>query len=156
MAQPNTISVVLDDASMVEIRAAIGVLKTKLAPHLKTLSVQDRKELPRLGDKTLAFVQKAKDYSGLHADLVPGYLDREAFDIDLEAFNRLRNLERDLTPVTEALADSIALSGSEAYQAALVFYNNVKAARKVNVGASAAVYDDLSSRFPGRNPATAL
>jgi len=38
---------------------------------------------------------------------------------------------------------------SEAYQAALLFYNNVKTAKKVNAGASASVFDDLSARFPG-------
>lgn len=149
MAQPNNISVVLNDATMVEVRQAIGVLKTRLLPHLKTLGVQDRKELPKLGDKTTAFVQKSFEYSGVHPDLTPGYLDRDAFRVDLEALQLLQGLERELAPVTEALADSIMLSGSEAYQAALLFYNNVKTAKKVNVGSSAAVYDDLSARFPG-------
>jgi hypothetical protein len=149
MAQPNTISVVLDDAQLTEVRQAIGVLRTKLVPLLKTLSPQDRKELPKLGDKTTEFVRKAYDYTGVHPDLVPGFLDREAFRIDLEALATLQNLERELTPVNDALADSIVLSGSEAYQAALLFYNNVKTAKKVNIGSSATVYDDLVARFPG-------
>lgn len=149
MAQPNSINVVLDDASLAEVRQAIGVLKTKLVPLLKTLSVQDRRELPKLGDKTMAFVQKSYEYTGVHPDLVPGYLDREAFRVDLAALQTLQGLERELAPVTEALADSIMLAGSEAYQASLLFYNNVKVAKKVNLGSAASVYEDLSARFPG-------
>jgi len=149
MAQPNTINVVLDDTSLAEVRQAIGVLKAKLLPVLKSLSVQDRKELPKLGDRSMVFVQKAYEYTGIHPDLVPGYLDRQAFRVDLECLQQLQSLDRELAPVVDALADSIVLAGSEAYQAALLFYGNLKGAKKVNVGASASVYDDLAARFPG-------
>jgi len=149
MAQPNNISVVLDDVTLTEVKAAIGVLRTKLVPVLKTLPDQDRKELPRLGDKTTEFVRKSFEYSGIHPDLVPGYVDRPAFKTDLDALAVLQNLERELAPVNLALSDSALLAGSEAYQAALLFYNNVKVAKKANQGAAASVYDDLSARFPG-------
>jgi len=149
MAQPNNISVVLDDATWTEVKAAIGVLRTKLVPALKTLSDQDRRELPKLGDKTTEFVRKAFEYTGIHPDLVPNFVDRAAFKTDLDALIALQNLERELAPVNDALADSSLMAGSEAYQAALLFYNNVKIAKKANLGSSATVYDDLSSRFPG-------
>jgi len=149
MAQPNNISVVLDDATLTEVKAAIGVLRTKLVPALKTLSDQDRRELPKLGDKTTEFVRKAYDYTSIHPDLVPGYLDRAAFKTDLDALGLLQSLERELAPVNNAVADSGLLAGSEAYQAALLFYNNVKVAKKVNLGSAATVYEDLSTRFPG-------
>lgn len=152
MAQPNQIHVVLDDATLTEVQKAIGVLRAKLVPVLKTLSTQDRKELPKLGDKTTEFVRKSYDYTGIHPDLVPGFLDRAAFKIDLDALVALQNLERELAPVTEALSDSILLAGSEAYQAALLFYGNVKAAKKINIGSAASVYDDLAARFPGGSP----
>jgi hypothetical protein len=149
MAQPNNISVVLDDATLTEVKAAIAVLRTKLVPYLKTLPAKDRHELPKLGDKTSEFVRKAYEYTGIHPDLVPGYLDRSEFKTDLDALVTLQNLERELAPVNDALGDSILLTGSEAYQAALLFYNSIKTAKKVNAGASASVYDDLSARFPG-------
>ena len=153
MAQPNTISVVLDDQTLAEVKQAIGVLRTKLVPLLKTLSLQDRKELPKLGDRTVEFVRKSYEYTGIHPDLVPAFVDREAFKVDLDALSALQSLERELAPVNAALEDSIVLAGSEAYQAALLFYGNVKTAKRLNIGASASVYDDLSVRFPG--PASA-
>jgi len=149
MAQPNTISVVLDDATLAEVMQAIKVLRTKLVPLLKILTPQDRQELPKLGDRTIEFVRKSYEYTGIHPDLVPGYLDRAEFKTDLDALVALQNLERALAPVNNALSDTILLSGSEAFQAALLFYNNVKTAKKVNIGSSLSVYDDLSARFPG-------
>jgi len=149
MAQPNNISVVLDDATLTEIRAAFAVLTKKLLPILKTLGEQDRKELPKIGERTMPFVEKSFEYVGRYADLVPAYLDVEAFRVDLQALKLLQTLERELAPIMDALADSIILVGSEAYQAALLFYNNLKLAIKINLGASATVYNDLSARFPG-------
>jgi len=39
------------------------------------------------------------------------------------------------------------VAGSEAYNAALVFYNSAKGASRVNVPGSEAVYNDLQQRF---------
>jgi hypothetical protein len=39
------------------------------------------------------------------------------------------------------------VAGSEAYNAALVFYNSVKGASRVNVPGSEAVYNNLQQRF---------
>ena len=80
---------------------------------------------------------------------MPAFLDLTAMAVDAKAVQQLRNLSQLLTPISDALNDSVTLSGSEAYQGALVFYANVKAAAKVHVPKAQTVYDDLSSRFPG-------
>jgi hypothetical protein len=149
MSQTNSIAVSIPDADLAEIRGAIGVLRAKLAPHLKSLTPQDRQELPKMGDKTLAFVQKAFEYGTLHAELAPGYLDFKALETDVKAVELLRELSMNLDPLNEALNDSLTLSGSEAYQGALLFYSNVKAAARAKASGAEAIYDDLSSRFPG-------
>jgi hypothetical protein len=41
------------------------------------------------------------------------------------------------------------LAGSEAYQAALVFYKSVKMAAAHDVPGAKAVYEELKTRFPG-------
>ena len=66
-----------------------------------------------------------------------------------QTVQQLRNLSQMLAPISDALDDSLMLSGSEAYQGALVFYSNVKSAAKVHVPKAQTVYDDLSTRFPG-------
>ena len=149
MAQQDLIAVNIPETDLAEINEAIDTLHSKLMPHLQTLSSQERIALPKMGDKTVAFVQKAMEYSQKNSDLVPSFLDLKALGIDVKAVHSLRELTQRLNPVTDALNDSLTLSGSEAYQGALVFYNNVKNAAKAKAPNAASIYDDLSARFPG-------
>ena len=118
-------------------------------PHLKTLNAQERIELPKMEDKTVAFVQKALEYGQQNKELVPNFLDLGAMATDAKTVQTLRELAQRLNPITEALNDSMTLSCSKAYQGALVFYSNVKNAAKVKAPNAGSIYDDLSSRFPG-------
>lgn len=148
-SQTNSIAVKIPDADLAEIRDAIGDFKAKHAPHLVSLSPQDRHELPKMGDKTVAFVQKAYEYGARNRELAPAYLDVEAMDLDVKAIGLLREFAQELEPLNEALGDSLTLSGSEAYQGALLFYGAVKAAAKAKAPKAETIYQDLSTRFPG-------
>lgn len=46
------------------------------------------------------------------------------------------------------LDDTMMLAGSEAYVAALAFYNAVKGVGRANVPGAALIYEDLRGRFP--------
>ncbi len=149
MPQQNQIAVRIPEAELEEIRSAIGLLERRLMPHLANLTPQDRQELPKMGDRTVAFVQKAYEYGRSNKELAPPFLDLEAMATDVAAVELLRGLARSLGPIHEALSDSLLLSGSEAYQAALLYYGSVKAAAKVRTPGASLIYDDLSTRFPG-------
>lgn len=56
MTQPNLVSLNISEADLSEIKASINTLRTKLLPHLKTLSPEERQELLKMGDKTVSFV----------------------------------------------------------------------------------------------------
>jgi len=150
MAQPDQISVNIPEADLTKIQSALSDLESLLHPYLRVLTHQERLELPKMGDKTVAFVQKALEYAQQNAELVPPYLDLEAFQIDVDAVETLHKVSRVLTPLAEALNDSIILSGSEAYQGGLVFYTAVKGAAKAKAPKAGSIYADLSARFPGR------
>ncbi len=149
MAQQDLIAVSIPEADLADIKAAIATLAKKLMPHLQTLTAQERQELPKMGDKTVAFVQKTLEYGQQNKDLVPSFLDLTALATDVKAVQGLRELAQGLNPITDALNDSMTLSGSEAYQGALVFYSNVKNAAKVKAPNAGTIYNDLSARFPG-------
>ena len=83
MARPNSAGVVLDDATLTEIKAAVGVLRTKLVPLLETLSAKDRHQLPKLGDRT------------------------SEFKTDLDALASLQALERELTLANDGSSASV-------------------------------------------------
>lgn len=152
MGSRDQIALSIPEAELASIREALARLNALLVPHLARLTPQDRQEIPKMGDRTVGFVLKALDYARLNPELVPSFLDVGDLVVDLEAVRVLREFQRTLAPLVEALDDSILLSGSEAYQAALVFYTNVKTAARANQRNAAVVYDDLSSQFPGRPP----
>ena len=149
MPQQNLFTLNLQQQDIAEINKAIATLKTKLIPALKSMNYEDKNELPKMGDKTIAFVTKAMEHCESNPDLVPPFLDTEEFKKDMKAIETLRSFYSPLEQVTGMLSDSMILAGSDAYSAALMFYGSVKSAKKSNVAKAGSIYDDLSSRFPG-------
>jgi hypothetical protein len=155
--QENRISIKISDADKATAQAAITTLKNTLTPYLIALSNDDRQTLPKMGDSNLPFVQKAVDYSVTNPQFVPAYIDVPELKVDVDAVGDLLDFFRPLEQVYSNLNDTIMLSGSEAYVAALAYYNSVKLATKMKVPGAEAIYNDLSQRFvkPNAKPATA-
>lgn len=149
MALENKLSVQLAPAAITAITNAIQVIQTNL-PFVLNLTAEERKELPKMGDKTVAFVNKALEYAKLNPQLVPTFMNVAEFSKDVELVNALTKVAFPLSQLSEKLDDTTMEAGSEAYTAALVFYNSVKAAAKAGVPGMKVVADDLQARFPGR------
>ncbi len=150
MPNTNRISISFGAEDFDDITAAILLLQKKLLPYLVTLSPAERRELPKMGDKTVSFVQKSQEYCKQNPDLVPPFLDVNALNIDVTAFEQLRAMYQPLLQITDSLWDSMILSGSEAYSASLTFYNSIKRAAKAKIQKAETIYNDLMARFPGR------
>ena len=67
--------------------------------------------------------------------------------VDFRAVNDLKRILREAEQLCQALNDTIILSGSEAYTAALAYYGSVRQAAKSNAPHAQAVYEDLRKRF---------
>lgn len=152
MPKDNLISVEISPEDLAKVNTALEMINSVLKPVLKTLSPEDRLQLPKMGDKTLAFVQKTVDYSVTYPQFMPPFTDGNELKKDLAAVNTLNQIFRPLLNLTQMLDDSILMAGSDAYIAALSYYNTVKQATKVNANNAKTIYDDLSRRFPGRGP----
>jgi hypothetical protein len=150
MSQQNMISFSIPDNDLADVKAAIAVLKSKLVPHLKTLSPAERMEIPKMGDKTVAFVQKACEHCEQNPDLRPPFLDFQEFKNDVTAIAAIRSIYSPLSEIIDSLDDTLMLAGSDAYAASLIFYQTAKNAQKSDIHAAKTVYNDLSGRFPGR------
>jgi hydroxymethylpyrimidine/phosphomethylpyrimidine kinase len=142
---------VISPEDLQAINDAIDVINEKLVPILIALTPDERRELAKMGDKTVAFVTKAVDYMNEFPELVPKYVQVEPARIDLAAVKSLLPLNSQFTKFEEMTSDSSMLSGSEAYSAALSFYNAVKLQASENVPGAKNVYDDLKARFPRRS-----
>jgi hypothetical protein len=127
----------------------INEVKTLLAPYIIALTPSERHELPKMGEKTVSFVEKAYDFAQQNPNLVPLYLDMTAFSTDFEDAHGLWNLVNSIRQLEENTSDTEMTAGSEAYQAALVFYKSVKMAAAQDIPGAKAVYEELKPRFPG-------
>lgn len=158
MAQKTKISASIDPAVKTAALAGIANIREQLEPLLHiTLSPSDRMELLKMGDKTQAFVEKSLEYAGREPALVPNFLDLPEAQKDYKLASDLGELSRSLDKLLQEVNDAWMLAGSEAYDAALIFYGSVKAANRTDSGGVESIYADLAQRFPNKRvtkPAT--
>lgn len=151
MSQENQVSTTIPAEALADIKAKLDALNASLANYLLfNLTPSDRLELSKMGDKTIAFVQKSLEYAESNPTLVPGYLDIAEAKKDFVLSQELNNILQQVSTLQRAIEDTTMVAGSEAYNAALVFYNSVKGASRVNVPGSEAVYNDLQQRFAAK------
>jgi hypothetical protein len=103
-----------------------------------------------MGEKTIGFVEKAYDFSRQNPNLVPPYLELDAFGVDFSGAHGLWTLLNTVQQFEQTIDDTEMIAGSEAYQTVLVFYKSVKAAAAQDVLGAKAVYEELKTRFPPR------
>lgn len=122
-----------------------------LSPYVIALQAEERRALPKMGDKTFPFVEKALEYAQANPALSPGFIDMPEWQKDNEAHARLTSLYRLAEQLCSSVDDTMMLCGSESYTAALGFYNSVRQAAKMNVTDAKPIAEDLAKRFPGRS-----
>ncbi|WP_375510475.1 hypothetical protein [uncultured Nostoc sp.] len=126
---------------------AISTIKEKL-PFLVDLSSDDRKTLPKMGDKSRAFVSKALEVAAQNPEFLPRSFDLEEMQKDVQLFEALYPVLLSLTQLQELVDDTSLAVGSEAYAAALQVYNYAKASGQ-GAGLDAVVVE-MGQRFARR------
>lgn len=96
---------------------AITTIKEKL-PFLVDLSADDRKTLPKMGDKSRAFVSKALEVAAQNPEFLPRSFDLEEMRKDVQLFEALYPVLLSLTQLQKLVDDTSLAVGSEAYAAA--------------------------------------
>lgn len=138
------ISAVLDSKDRDAVIDAVATIKAKLS-FLVDLSAEERKALPKMGDKSRAFVSKALEVATQNPDFLPRSFDLEELRKDVQLFEALYPLLLSMTQLQELLDDTCLAVGSEAYAAALQVYNYAKASGQ---GAGLdAVVGEMGQRF---------
>jgi hypothetical protein len=147
------ISATLAQTDREAVLQAITTIKEKL-PFLVDLSSDDRKTLPKMGDKSRAFVSRALEVAAQNPEFLPRSFDLEEMRKDVQLFEALYPVLLSLTQLQELVDDndtSLAV-GSEAYAAALQVYNYAKASGQ-GAGLDAVVVE-MGQRFarkPGKS-----
>ena len=143
----DNVSIVIPPETLTQVLDLQNQIKTLIQPYLVALTPEQRHELPKMAEKTVAFVSKALDYAESNPEFAPKYLDVDALQVDVKAVEDLTSMEQPALNFSTQLNDTIMMCGSEAYIAALMYYNSVKEAARRNVPGAKAIFDDLKIRF---------
>src|SRR5665647_2787387 len=107
----NRISITISAEAIAEIAAAIATIGLAL-PAPVNLSKEERQKLAKMGDKSLAFVNKALEYARQNPGVVPAFLDVPEFEKDVLAVTSLNSVLVPLRQLVEKLDDTSLLTGS--------------------------------------------
>lgn len=154
MPENNSVSVVIPPEVLTEVQTAVNMIKTKLQPYLVALTPEERHEIPKMSDKTVPFVEKTLNYAETSPEFAPPYMKVDEMKIDIVAVNNLKSILNPITQIESTIDDTVMISGSEAYVAALSYYNSVKLASKMDIPNAKPIYDDLKQRFTKSKPTT--
>ena len=140
----------IPDDDLQAVQAAVQTLQAKLVPHLVNIGPDEKRALSKMGSKSVDFVSKTLTYANTNPQFKPAFVDIDSFSQDVTAFGVLRSLQQPVSQLADMLDDSLALTGSDAMNAALAYYQSVKTANKLNVPGAATIADDLATRFAGQ------
>ncbi len=128
MAQQNKIDAVLAPEDK---RAVLDlILKMEERLHfLVALSAEERHELPKMGDRSQAFVHKTVEVAREHPEVLPEDFDVEGLARDVALYDALQPIVFAIMQLQELLVDTITAAGSDAYVTALQVYEAAQAAQ---------------------------
>lgn len=144
MTTNNRVSVEFSAEDQKAILDAIALIRQKL-PFLVGLTADERRALPRLGDKSRAFVARALEIAGQNPDFLPRTFEVQEMRRDVELFEKLYPIALSLRQLDELLEDTTTVVGAEAYGAALTVYNFGRYSGK-GLGLDGAL-DEMGRRF---------
>lgn len=141
---PNRIDAALNAADRDHILDFITQIRA-LLPFLIDLSPEDRQSLPKMGDKSRAFVNGALQLAEHDDQFLPRSFDVAEMRRDVELAESLQPISLALRQLAEFVDDTYTQVGSEAYTAALVVYQSAK--RSGQGEALDGLLDTLGQRF---------
>jgi hypothetical protein len=141
----NNISAELSPQDLADIQAAIETIASKL-PFLVNLTAAERRQLFKMGDKSLAFVNNSIVAARQNQEIMPSSFDLPELNRDFELAKALNDVLSNLKKITEEVDDTLIAVGSEAMRSSLNIYDYVKAAAKHQPGLKS-VAEQLGERF---------
>lgn len=155
MSQKNQIAINIPADELANIHALVAQLKTALAPYVQALTATEVKGISKMGDKTVAFVEKVKDYTVSNPEFIPtNSMNVNDFLVDFNAVKTLAPVLKNISQINDDLEDTLMLCGNEALVPALMYYGSVKFNANNGVASAKTIYEDLQKRFPGRSKKT--
>jgi hypothetical protein len=139
------ISAAISDQDMESIKKSLDSIDSKLS-FLVHLTPTERRDLFKMGDKSLAFVKKSVMAAQQNRDILPVSFDLPELEKDLQLAEDLTEILTRLHQLAEEVDDTLIAVGSEAMRSSLTVYDYVKTASKNQPGLKA-LAEQLGERF---------
>jgi len=143
----NKINFTIPEEAITKVTKSLNDIDVTLKPYLLALSADERKGLPKMGDGTQPFVEKALDYTTSAPQFAPPYMDTQGLANDMKVHEQLTPFLRQVRSLFNGLDDTTMQAGAESYVCSLTYYNSVKMAAKMDVPGAKSIYEDLRKRF---------
>jgi hypothetical protein len=134
----------LSSEDVAAVKAAVETVRQKL-PFLIGLDPEARRSLPRMGDKSRAFVRKCLEVANQNPGMLPRAFDLEEFGRDVALDEAMLPIAESIRQLAEMVDETHTAVRSDAYLAALTVYQSAKHAGK-GTGLDGAL-DELGRRF---------
>jgi len=116
MSTQNQISIEIPQTVIDEVTTKLQECKIALAPYLQGLTAEERQSLFKLGNKTVATVQKTKTYVDTNPEFVPAYMNSSEFIKDEKVVSQLQPIVNLTAQLHSDTDDTKMLAGAEALQ----------------------------------------
>lgn len=127
MNTQNLVTGSITDEQKKAIQAGIQAILDAI-PYGVDLSVQQRRDLVKAGDKSLAFIYRCRDIATENPAWLPPTFPRAELISDVALFDGIGVYINQLTQVLEKFSDTRMAAGSDAMVSALILYGIAKAA----------------------------
>jgi hypothetical protein len=127
------LSVTVPVADMTLISTALETLRAKL-PFLVMLTPEERKTILKLGDKSVAFMEKALDAARQHPEILPADFSLEEFEKDVKLVEQLTKIRTELVALLQGVDDTLMAAGSETMVHSVTVYSYCKTAARRSPG----------------------
>lgn len=148
----NTIDYSIPEPVITEVHVKLNEVVQLLKPFLIALTPDERRELPKMSDGTLPFVQKCLDYCRSNPEFVPAFINFNGLTSDMKVFEQLTPIYRLVVQLENKLNDTAMEAGAESFISSLSYYNSVKYAARLDSPGAKAIYEDLKKRFVKTKP----
>ncbi len=108
---------------------ALAEIRERL-PFLLNLTAEERQALPKMGDKSRAFVDEAMALAQDNPDLIPEDFDLDEMEEDVALYDDLQPILFAVLQLEDLLLSSAVAASSDAYSVALEIYERAKKAGK--------------------------
>jgi hypothetical protein len=137
MPQQNLVSGTLSAADQQAVLDAIQTIRDKL-PFLTGLSREERASLPKMGDRSVGFVQTAHQFAGQNVDRPGADFGMPEFTSDMELEAQLRPIEVALGQLSETFSDTMLALRSDLMVRSTFVYALMKV-----LGKASGAFDDM-------------